>query len=66
MVALQMGLRQTSDLSDSHSFFIDLEQIWLVVIRGVVKPDRIAYMKQFIRRRTAVATNTVALRPDLL
>jgi AcrR family transcriptional regulator len=66
LVGLYMGLRQTSDLSDSHKFFTDLEQTWLVLLPGLAKPDRSAYMAQFIKRRTAVAMDTVPLRPDTL
>jgi len=64
IVALHMGLRQTSDLSDPHTFFTDLQQIWLVILAGVGQPERIGYMTEFIRRRTAVAVNTVPLRVD--
>jgi hypothetical protein len=66
LVALYMGLRQASDLYDSHRFFTDLEQAWLVLLPGLAKPDRIGYMTQFIKRRTAVAMTTAALRPDTL
>ena len=64
LVALYMGLRQTSELSDSRKFFTDLEQIWLLLLAALAQPDRMAYMTQFIRRRTAVAVNTVPLRAD--
>lgn len=63
LVAL-WGLRQTSDLSDSRKFFTDLEQIWLLLLAALAQPDRMAYMTQFIRRRTAVAVNTTPLRAD--
>ena len=62
LVALHIGLRQTSELTDPHKFFTDLEQIWLVILAGVAEPDRIGYMTQFLRRRTAVAVKTVPLR----
>ena len=63
LVALHMGLRQANELSDSHKFFTDLEQIWLVILASLAQPDRIGYMTQFVRRRTAVAVDTVPLRP---
>jgi AcrR family transcriptional regulator len=66
LVALYVGLRQASDLSDSQKYFTDLEQAWLVLLPGLAHPDRIGYMTQFIKRRTAVAMNTVPLRPDTL
>ena len=58
-------LRQTSELYDSHKFFSDLEQAWLLILAAVARPDRMAYMTQFVRRRTAVALNTVPLRADI-
>lgn len=64
LVALYMGLRQTSELSDSRKYFTDLEQSLLVLLRGLAKPDRIGYMNQFIKRRTAVAMETVPLLAD--
>ena len=63
LVSLHMGLRQISELSDSQRFFTDLEQIWLIVLAGLAEPDRIDYLTQFVRRRAAVAVNTVPLRP---
>jgi AcrR family transcriptional regulator len=55
LVAMYMGLRQTSDLSQPDQFFHDLEKTWSLVLPGFVKHDRIDYLIQFIRRRTAVA-----------
>jgi TetR/AcrR family transcriptional repressor of nem operon len=66
LVSLCMGLRQTSDLFDSHKFFTDLERTWLILLPGLTQPDRIGYMAQFIKRRTTVAMNTVSLRPETL
>jgi AcrR family transcriptional regulator len=63
LVALYMGLRQTSDLSDARMFIGDLERMWLVLLQGMAHPDRIGYITQFITRRTAMAVNTVPLRP---
>jgi hypothetical protein len=62
IVALYMGLRQTSDLSDSHTFFTHLEQVWQLIFAALAQPERIPYMTQFVKRRTAVAENTVPLR----
>lgn len=64
VVALHVGLRQTSELSDSQRFFTDLEQIWVVMLAGLATPERIEYMEQFVKRRTAVAVDTVPLRPE--
>lgn len=64
IVALYMGLRQTSDLSDSHTFFTHLEQLWQLVFAALAQPGRIPYITQFLNRRTAVAANTVPLRAE--
>jgi AcrR family transcriptional regulator len=55
LVAMYMGLRQTSDLTRPDQFFHDLEITWSLVLPGFVKHDRIDYLIQFIKRRTAVA-----------
>lgn len=33
-----------------------------MVLAGLAEPDRIDYLTQFVRRRAAVAVNTVPLR----
>jgi TetR/AcrR family transcriptional regulator, transcriptional repressor for nem operon len=63
LVALYMGLRQISDLADAHAFFTDLEQTWLLVLPGLAAADRVDYMTQFIKRRSALAIHTAPLRP---
>jgi AcrR family transcriptional regulator len=55
LVSMYLGLRQTSNLAEPERFLHDLEKMWTLVMRGVVKPDRIDYLNQFIKRRTAVA-----------
>ncbi len=62
LVATYLGLRQTSNLDDPERFLQDLERTWALLLPGVVRPDRIDYFKQFIRRRTALAiSSTTAL-----
>jgi hypothetical protein len=34
--------------------------MWALVLPGFVKPDRIGYLNQFIKRRTAVALKNAA------
>jgi AcrR family transcriptional regulator len=58
LVSLYMGLRQTSDLADPHKFFADLEAMWMLILPGLAADDRIGYLTQFIKRRTALALNT--------
>jgi AcrR family transcriptional regulator len=55
LVSMYLGLRQTSNLADPERFLHDLENMWTLVMPGFVKPDRIGYLNQFIKRRTAVA-----------
>lgn len=62
LVSTYMGLRQTSDLDEPERFLSDLEKTWLLLVPGIVRPDRIDYFRQFIRRRTALAIrSTTAL-----
>jgi AcrR family transcriptional regulator len=58
LMSLYMGLRQTSDLGDPHKFFADLEAMWMLILPGLAADDRIGYLTQFIKRRTALALNT--------
>lgn len=55
LVSMYLGLRQTSNLAEPERFLRDLETMLLLVLPGFVKPDRIDYLNQFIKRRTAVA-----------
>jgi AcrR family transcriptional regulator len=60
LVSMYLGLRQTSNLAEPERFLRDLENTWVLVLPGFVKPDRIDYLNQFIKRRTAVALNRAA------
>lgn len=62
-VALYMGMRQISDLDEPEQFLLDMEKMWTLVLPSIVEPDRIDYFRQFIRRRTALATTTTAAAP---
>jgi AcrR family transcriptional regulator len=55
LVSMYMGLRQTSDLSDHERFLRDLQAAWGVLLPGFTTTDRVAYLSEFIKRRTAVA-----------
>ena len=55
LVSMYLGLRQTSNLAEPERFLRDLEGLWVLALPGFVKPDRIEYLNQFIKRRTAVA-----------
>jgi TetR/AcrR family transcriptional repressor of nem operon len=60
LVSTYIGLRQTSNLDEPEKFLLDLEKTWALVVSGVVRPDRIDYFKQFIRRRTAIAIGSTS------
>ncbi|HTZ14146.1 MAG TPA: TetR/AcrR family transcriptional regulator [Mycobacterium sp.] len=63
LVSIFMGLRQTSNLDDPEQFLLALEKTWVLLLPGIVRPERIDYFRQFIRRRTAIAigsTSTLA------
>ncbi|MGV0791677.1 TetR family transcriptional regulator [Mycolicibacterium sp. XJ1819] len=55
LVAMYMGIRQTSSLWKPERFLRDLEKSWSLALPGFVADDRMAYLGEFIKRRTAVA-----------
>lgn len=58
LVSMYMGLRQTSDLDDPERFLRDLQSAWMLVLPGLTTADRIAYLAEFVKRRTGVAIKT--------
>ncbi|HEY1843101.1 MAG TPA: TetR/AcrR family transcriptional regulator [Mycobacterium sp.] len=62
LVSTYMGLRRVSDLDEPERFLRQLEKVWAVALPGLVRPERIDYFRQFIRRRTTIAIgSTTAL-----
>ncbi|HEX2285410.1 MAG TPA: TetR/AcrR family transcriptional regulator [Mycobacterium sp.] len=55
LVSMYLGLRQTSNLSEPERFLRDLENAWGLLLPGFANADRIDYLTEFIKRRTAVA-----------
>lgn len=55
LVSMYMGLRQTSDLAKPDQFLADLQDTWALILPGFVDAERVAYLTEFIKRRTAVA-----------
>ena len=53
-------LIRTSDLDEAERFLSDLEKTWVLMLPGFVRPERIDYFRQFIRRRTALAIRSTA------
>jgi AcrR family transcriptional regulator len=62
LASVYMGLRQTSDLDEPERFLSDFEKMWTIVLPGFVRPERIDYFRQFIKRRTNIA---IGSRPAL-
>jgi TetR/AcrR family transcriptional regulator, transcriptional repressor for nem operon len=60
LVSLFMGLRQTSNLDEPEQFLLALEKSWAMLLPGMVRPERIDYFRQFIRRRTAIAIGSTS------
>lgn len=67
LVSMYLGIRQTSTLDDPERFLRDLERAWTLLLPGFIKPDRLGYLRQFIKRRTTLATKKATpVRTDSL
>jgi len=67
LVAMYLGMRQTSNPDDPEQFLGHLEKLWAMALPGFANPNRVAYLTQFIRRRTALAIDTtMAALPNAL
>lgn len=64
MVSLHMGLRKTSNLDEPERFLLDLERCWMLILGGILRPDRADYFRQFLRRRAALAVNAGSAGED--
>jgi TetR/AcrR family transcriptional regulator, transcriptional repressor for nem operon len=53
-------MRQTSTLDEPVQLLVDFGKALSTVLRGIVRPDRIDYFSQFIKRRTALAIKAVS------
>jgi TetR/AcrR family transcriptional regulator, transcriptional repressor for nem operon len=60
LVSTYMGLRQTSNLDEPERFLRDLEKTWGLTLPGFVRPERIDYFRQFIKRRTRIAISSMS------
>ncbi|MGV0814167.1 TetR/AcrR family transcriptional regulator [Mycolicibacterium boenickei] len=60
LVSIYLGVRQTSDLDDPRRFLTDLEHSWRLALPGFVEPERLGYLRQFIRRRMTVGIKKLA------
>jgi TetR/AcrR family transcriptional regulator, transcriptional repressor for nem operon len=55
-----MGLRQTAELDEPGAFLTDFEKMWALMLPGFVRPERIDYFRQFIKRRTKIAIGSTS------
>jgi TetR/AcrR family transcriptional regulator, transcriptional repressor for nem operon len=60
LVSIYMGLRQASSLDDPVVLLGDYQKALSTVLRGIVRPDKIDYFAQFLKRRTALAVKAVS------
>jgi len=60
LVSIYMGLRQASNLDEPERFLHDLGSTWALTLPGFVRPDRIDYFRQFIKRRTNIAIGSTS------
>jgi TetR/AcrR family transcriptional regulator, transcriptional repressor for nem operon len=65
LVSLYMGIRQTGNLDEPQEFLADVEKTWLLVLPGIANPQRIDYLIEFVKRRTALALNRTARLIDV-
>jgi TetR/AcrR family transcriptional regulator, transcriptional repressor for nem operon len=60
LVSVCMGLRQTNNLDEPEQFLLALGNTWALLLPGMVRPERIDYFRQFIRRRTTIAIGSTS------
>lgn len=63
LVAMYVGIRQTSDLDEPQAFLSRLVNAWDVVLPGIARPERLSYLTQFARRRGAQALKRASPLP---
>ena len=64
LVSTYIGIRHTSDLDNPQQFLLDIEKAWVLLLPGFANPERMRYLSQFVRRRTAVASGKVSPQRD--
>lgn len=60
LASAYMGLRQTGDLDQPDLFLGDFEKLWALMLPGFVRPERVEYFRQFIKRRTKIAIGSTS------
>jgi AcrR family transcriptional regulator len=64
LVSLYMGVRRTSNFDAPKQFLTDIERSWLMLLRNFANANRIDFLTQFVKRRTAVAISQIAPATD--
>jgi TetR/AcrR family transcriptional regulator, transcriptional repressor for nem operon len=64
LVSTYIGIRHTSDLDNPQRFLLDIEKAWILLLPGFANPERMRYLSQFVRRRTAVASGKASQQRD--
>ena len=60
LVSIFVGMRQASNLDEPVQLLSDFGKALSTVLGGIVRPDRIDYFAQFVKRRTALAIKAVS------
>ena len=60
LVSIYVGMRQASNLDEPVQSLTDFGKAMSTVLRGIVRPDKIDYFNQFVKRRTALAIKAVS------
>jgi AcrR family transcriptional regulator len=55
LLSVYLGLRQSIDPSNPARFLSEMEKLWILVLPGFANPDRLDYLVEFTKRRSALA-----------
>ena len=55
IIAVYAGTRLTTDMADARQFLHHMAKNWNLVLPAIANPERLGYLNEFIRRRTAHA-----------
>lgn len=64
LVSLYLGMRQISDLDQPEQFLLNLEKSFSLLLPGIVREDPIGDLRELIRRRTALAIESISIPAD--
>ena len=55
IIAVYAGTRLTTDMADARQFLHHMAKNWNLILPAIANPERLGYLNEFIRRRTAHA-----------